>query len=353
MRVASSLVQMSSQHESVKIRQRSESLRVWIGGEGTGRPAAQASVPASSGRISDLVVLSGQAQKALDAEAAAPVKNPITEMDELRMLLLQKVIEKLTGRKLKLVDLDKLRETCEGKNVDAPEVPPEQAPARAGWGLEYDYHETTYEYERMSFQSQGIITTTDGKEIEFSVDLGMSREFMEDNEIHVREGDAQSVDPLVINFGGTAPQLTQTKFSFDLDSDGRTDQISFVGSNSGFLALDRNEDGTINNGTELFGPTSGNGFSELAQYDTDGNNWIDESDPIYERLRVWTKDVDGNDQLMALGQRGIGAIYLGNVRTPFELKDSENGLAGTLRSTGVYVNENGSVGTIQQIDLTV
>ena len=65
----------------------------------------------------------------------------------------------------------------------------------------------------------------------------------------------------MLNFGGSAAELTTTRFAFDIDSDGRQDQIAFVGANSGFLALDRNSDGVIGDGRELFGPTTGQGLS--------------------------------------------------------------------------------------------
>ena len=178
----------------------------------------------------------------------------------------------------------------------------------------------------------------------------MSRSFITEQSINIREGDTLK-DPLVINFDGKATELTQTKFSFDIDADGQTDQISFVGSGSGFLALDKNGDGIINNGSELFGTQSGNGFSDLAAYDQDGNNWIDENDSIYNNLRIWSKDAEGNNTLVALGQKGTGAIYLGNISTPFSIKGTENNLQGQVRASGIFINENGTVGTIQQVDL--
>lgn len=64
-----------------------------------------------------------------------------------------------------------------------------------------------------------------------------------------------------------AASLTERDFAFDIDLDGHADQIAFVGTGSGFLALDRNGDGEINDGSELFGPESGDGFAELAAYD--------------------------------------------------------------------------------------
>ena len=87
------------------------------------------------------------------------------------------------------------------------------------------------------------------------------------------------------------------------------------------------------------------------KYDKDGNNWIDENDPVFANLRIWAKDSAGNDQLFTLSQKGVGALYLGNVATPFSVKNVENQLVGQVRNTGVFLQENGSVGTLQQIDL--
>ena len=108
----------------------------------------------------------------------------------------------------------------------------------------------------------------------------------------------------------------------------------------------------INNGSELFGATSGNGFAELAVLDTDNNGWIDENDAAYWQLRVWTKDASGKDQLSTLKQANVGALNLAHVATPFDLKDAGNALQGQIRSSGVFLTEDAKVGTIQQIDLT-
>ena len=161
------------------------------------------------------------------------------------------------------------------------------------------------------------------------------------------------MDPLVINFGGSSAELTAQKYSFDLNSDGRNENISFVSNGSGFLVLDKNQDGVINNGKEMFGPSTGSGFFELKSYDDDGNNWIDENDSIYNRLQIWTKDEAGHDQLFAIGQVGIGAIYLGGISSSYELKDSSNALQGAIRETSIFLREDATAGTIQHVDLSL
>ena len=57
--------------------------------------------------------------------------------------------------------------------------------------------------------------------------------------------------------------------------------------------------------------------------------------------------------LVTLGERGVGAIYLGRAVTPFQLKDGQNATDGVVRSTGIYLDENYVTRTVQQLDLTV
>jgi len=198
-----------------------------------------------------------------------------------------------------------------------------------------------------------VVKTADGKEIHFDLQLSMARSYHQESDVSLRLGDAtrQRKDPLVLNFAGTAAQLSYQRFKFDLDSDGTADSVNLLTPGSGFLTLDRNKDGRINNGSELFGTRSGDGFADLAAYDGDRNGWIDENDTIFSRLRVWMKTPSGEDQLFALAEKGVGAIYLGRVDTPFSIKDAENTLQGQVRATGLFLHEDGRVGSMQQLDL--
>ena len=140
--------------------------------------------------------------------------------------------------------------------------------------------------------------------------------------------------------------------SFDVDNDGILDKISSLNSSSGYLALDINGDNSINNGSELFGTKSGNGFYDLSLYDDDGNGWIDEADEVFSKLLIWSKDEYGNDILYHLKDKGIGAICLKNCNSNFSLKnDSTNMTNAIIRHTGMFLYEDGNVGTVQQIDL--
>ena len=128
----------------------------------------------------------------------------------------------------------------------------------------------------------------------------MSRSFQEYYENTISYKRTSMCDPLVINLDGNIADLSDQTFLFDIDGDGKEDEINRLGAGSGFLALDKNGDGIINDGSELFGTKSGNGFADLAAYDTDHNGFIDEGDEIWDKLKIWVMDENGNQQLYSL-----------------------------------------------------
>ena len=354
--ISQSNVEMTASRQFEEYSRTEERLRMWVGnppnaqGQAPAVPAVPAVPSVSAQPPADSVELSLEALAAQNQEEDPAWEIPDHEKIKLKALLA--LLEAFTGKKLrfKFLKIDSEEDMKQVENLRNANASP--APQRAGWGLEYDYLSTRYEHEAVQFQSAGTVKTADGREISFSINMNMERSFLSHEEFHLRAGDAlRPIDPLVINFGRSTVAPGQDKFEFDLDNDGQTEMISFVAPGSGFLALDINGDGIINNGGELFGPQTGNGFAELSGYDLDGNNWIDENDDIYDKLRIWTKDEQGNDILFALGQKGIGAIFLGSVATPFALKDSANQAHGQLLTSGVFLRESGEAGVIQQIDL--
>ena len=209
------------------------------------------------------------------------------------------------------------------------------------------------ESESTTFASSGMVKTQDGRSIDFNIEVSMSRAFTSQINTLTTQNYIKT-DPLVINLDTDIGSVTDQKFLFDLDSDGDEEEISFAGKGSGFLALDKNGDGRIGDGSELFGTKSGDGFKDLAAFDEDGNGWIDENDSIYSKLKVWTKDEAGNDYLINLKDADVGAIYLDNADTQFSLKDGNNRLNGEIKKTGIYLHEStGAAGTLNHVDLAV
>ena len=354
MKIESSAIVMASQHTR-QVTQ-FESVRVSIGQP---RPKI-----ASHAQFTEATLSAAGREAAARASALIPASAPASSVVSTRhedaasqtdpkIQLLISMIESLTGHKVKLFNPEDWTSGAAAQTV-ATESPAQPSPPQAvaqGSGIEYERREIVQESEQTSFAAQGVIKTSDGKEIKFNLQMDMQREYIQDSSVSVRAQEAVKQDPLVINFDGTATQLSDSKFSFDLNSDGNAEQMSFVGAGSGFLALDHNGNGTIDNGSELFGTKSGNGFADLAAYDSDKNNWIDENDAVYSKLKILSKDAAGNDMLATLAERKVGALYLGKVATPFDLKNSANDLQGQIRSSGIYLHEDGSAGTLQQVDL--
>lgn len=228
------------------------------------------------------------------------------------------------------------------------EAPIQELPKIQGSGSYTSYYA---EQEKTDFQASGKVVTKDGKEISFGIGVTMSRAFEEFYEQRFGNPNAVLCDPLVINLNQNVAGLTDQKFHFDLDQDGVLDSISQLSQGSGYLALDRNGDGIINDGGELFGTKSGDGFKDLLAYDDDGDGWIDEDDEIFDKLLIWSKNEKGEDMLYHLKEAGVGAICLSNVGTNFALNGAGNQTNGYIRNTGVFLYENGEVGTVQHIDV--
>ena len=286
-------------------------------------------------------------------EAAAETGN---DDRQARLLLM---LQELVGRMLALLSGETLSGESTSTLADlggmkaAASAPQQRSPERGfeiAWTREMT--ETIKENESTDFSSTGKVLTADGRSLDFTLDLCMSRDFSCARK-SVESGTVKLRDPLVINFDGSAAELEGTRLEFDLDSDGKVESIAGLGAASGYLAIDRNGDGCVNNGSELFGTCSGDGFADLAALDSDGNRWLDEADAAYDTLRVWQRDEHGQSTLTGLHEHGVGALYLGSSETPFALKDDANVLLGQVRASGIYLNENGSAGTLQQIDLAV
>lgn len=345
MKIASATLAMQSAHALSMREEARESLRAWIGPR---RPDFE-------GRESAPVHISdaGQAaSRARDANSVAETED-ISEAAERdpRLALVKRVIEMLTGERVRVFDPS----TIHGHGRHQEHAVPDEAPAapRAGFGIEYDYHAVREESEKTSFSAAGVVRTADGREIAFQLDLTMARQYREEVQVSLRAGDARRKDPLVINFDGDAAALSDLRFRFDLDADGTTEEVPLLAPGSGYLALDLNGNGRIDSGAELFGPASGQGFAELAALDQDGNGWLDESDAAFQRLRIWTPAADSDGTLETLAQRQVGALFLGNLATPFELRGRGNSDLGAVRATSLYLSEAGGAGTVQEIDLTV
>lgn len=205
-----------------------------------------------------------------------------------------------------------------------------------------------HESELTEVAFQGQFATADGQMIGIDLHYKLEREYSATTvDASVTTGALH--DPVILNFDGKGVQLKSQDTLFDLDSDGQAEAIPTLAAGSAYLALDVDGNGSIDQGTELFGPTTNNGFAELAQWDADGNGFIDSGDEVFDRLRLFRP----GEELQTLADRGVGAIFLGAIDSQARLTDAGNRSLGQLRATSFYLTNSGGAGLVQELDLAV
>lgn len=374
MHIQSSSIAMQSSHLRASVHQQQASLTLWK--EAPSNPAASESDKAANPKLLAQPGFSLNPNVNANNNASPNLKpnnsvnNTQTEAVEEEaklspeLLKMKQAIESLmawmSGRTVKIelfseADMQPKTATTLAASPSSPAPTNSQntAPSAPDWGMIYEEQQRYAEMESLSVGIQGAVTTADGRAINFDLSLALSRSYYSESNLSIRAGAALK-DPLVINFGGQPAQLSLNKIEFDLVSqEAGMESIRQLNEGSGYLALDRNGNGTIDDGSELFGPNSGNGFADLALLDEDGNGWIDEADSTFAQLQIWQPNADGSQSLTGLAKLGIGALYTQGIEAPFDYKSADNQLQGQLRQAGVFLFEEGKAGSLQQIDLAV
>ena len=205
---------------------------------------------------------------------------------------------------------------------------------------------------RLSGASAG---STDGSAFEEAMrKLGSVRELSVQASVEAQvtiemrlEGAPEEADPLVLDMAGDGISLTGAERGarFDINGDGHAERTSFVEGDDAFLALDRNGNGRVDNGRELFGDQNGaaNGFEELARHDANRDGKIDRQDPVFQRLRLYQdrnlNGVTDPGELRGLEKAGVVSIGL-SYRQVNERLDSGDRLA----QRGGFVRADGTAG---------
>jgi len=134
-----------------------------------------------------------------------------------------------------------------------------------------------------------------------------------------------AITPIAIDLNGDGVQTVARSASsatFDLLGTGKAIASGWLSSSDGFLAIDGNGNGIIDNIGELFGGASkGTGFARLATFDSNGDGVVDTLDAGFGTLRIW-QDANGNratdsGELLSLADAGVVSLTVAHTDLPF------------------------------------
>ena len=179
----------------------------------------------------------------------------------------------------------------------------------------------------------------------------------EHNEIKPTSESHQS--PLVLDLDGDGIVETHKENStvyFDHDNNGLAESTGWVGVDDGLLVRDLNDNGQIDNGTELFGnnsvlssgATAANGFEALADLDSNQDGVFNSSDSAWNEVKVW-KDANGNGrvdegELLTLEQAGVSGINL-----EYQASDLSDENGNAHKQTGSFIKTDGTTGSVHDV----
>jgi hypothetical protein len=167
-----------------------------------------------------------------------------------------------------------------------------------------------------------------------------------------------TVSPLILdlnNDGIQTSSLANSNIYFDFDANGHAQRTGWVDKNDGLLVLDKNHNGIIDNGNELFGnntqlangQTATDGFTALADIDSNHDGKIDSLDAQFNNLRIW-QDANSNGitdagELLTLTQAGIKSLNVNYNNT------ASNNNGNTDQQQGQFTKTDGTTGQMNDI----
>lgn len=219
----------------------------------------------------DVVTLSPEARSIETHHLEAPPEEPLDPLADVRTRLLALVIESLSGFHLDLRDPSTLAE-------DAEPAPPLPGETPAPPAIEVTFDEVVRETPRLAFEAEGVVRAAGGEEVPVEIGVTLTREAAAALRIDAGATAPAAARPLTADVAAPADALSERRFHFDLDADGRRGQVVVAG------------------------------LRPLPE----GPPW-----PSLERLRVFALREDGGRHLIGLGDPDLGAVYVGHITEPF------------------------------------
>ena len=174
--------------------------------------------------------------------------------------------------------------------------------------------------EDRKFEVSGIVMQTSENLNVQAVVSGQG--LIKDDDKDPNDDEPEKYDPLVIDLNNDGIKGTNLdyKINFDLDNNGFKEATSSIDNNDAFIAIDKNNNGTIDNGSELFGnksisnnayaytnPNAKNGFESLKELDSNNDDIIDEKDKEFTNLLLWqdknSNGISETDELIKLSDK--------------------------------------------------
>ncbi len=119
------------------------------------------------------------------------------------------------------------------------------------------------------------------------------------------------VEPIEVPILGLEEEIEDVPLRLWIDCEGESDQISRATVSSALTRNEWGDDSIINSGREIFHGPQDDALLFSVEDSELGLSWCGENERLYKGLRVWTEDCAGNEELLAIGEPGVGAVYFG------------------------------------------
>ena len=350
MKILSSQIELSGRQQNSVTTTQLERLSVAVLDQNTDSTTDSSAGQNNTASVHLSISNTQQEQQSIETESTrSSVENGVLIEQHAGLKIAQYVVEQSSEMELSVAEVSQALAVTVGVNREGININGVNVAASREITVEVASVLTQDSSESLTFEALGQVTTEDGYQIDFMLALDFERA-THTEQVNQFVGNRDLIDPLMINLSGGAVEFTDLTFEFDLDSDGDLESIAQTASGSGFIVFDKNQNGEIDNGSEMFGPQTGQGFAELSQFDEDGNGWIDENDAIYAELGVMTFNGKGRETV-SLMEAEVGAIFLGSVASDYDVNTTSGMFVGKIKQSGAALAEDGRVLLMQEVHL--
>jgi len=207
----------------------------------------------------------------------------ISEADQRKIEMIEKYIKQLTGKEYKIHIPQKV--VLKNEKDEVIMTINTEDPQRVGWGIIYHKKADSFDPQDTEIFAEADIQTDNGSIITTNLSLSIEKTYAHSSDIAATTGIEEQSSPLVNDYSA-AITTTPEKLSLAYDLNGKTEVITFTGTNNALSAL--NENGK-----------------------TQQRN-IGENDDVLSGLKIWVKNADGNTTLFAIHGKEADGIFLGN-----------------------------------------